>query len=84
MFALWQYHPARLTGSKEEAGADSIITRMDNLDSISEKVRLWGKDAAIRWLMRKNGWNLKTALAAIRLDRQLYAAEYDLAGWQAY
>ena len=84
MFALWLYHPARLTGSKEEAGKDSIIARMDNLDSHQENVRLWGKDAAIRWLMRKNGWNLSTALAAIRLDRQLYAAEYERAGWQAY
>lgn len=82
MFSLWQYHPARLTGRKEEEEKDSIITRMDNLDSIPENARLWGKDAAIRWLMRKNGWNLPTALAVIRLARQLYAAE--LAEWEAY
>lgn len=83
MFAIWQYHLAGLTGNKEEeAGKDSIITRMGNLDSIQEKARLWGKDAAIHWLMRKNGWNLPTALAAIRLARQLYVAE--LAEWEAH
>ena len=84
MFALWMYHPARLTGHNEEAGKDSIIARMDNLDFFEENVRLWGKDAAVRCLMRQNGWSLATALAAIRLHKQLYVAEYDLASWQAY
>lgn len=84
MFALWLYHPSRLTGRKEEeAGKDSIITRMDNLDAIQDNARQWGRDAAIRWLMRKNGWNLKTALAAIRIHRQLYAIECYLETWQA-
>lgn len=75
MFALWLYHPSRLTGRKEEAGKDSIITRMDNLDSIQDNTRQWGRDAAIRWLMRKNNWNLATTLAAIRIHKQLLAAE---------
>ena len=84
MFALWRYHPTRLTGRKEEAGRDSIIARMDNLDFFEENVRLWGKDAAVRWLMRQNGWSLATARAAIRLHKQLHATEYELASWQAY
>ena len=78
MFALWQYHPILLTGKKVKAGKDSIITRMNNLDAIGEKIRHWGKDAAIRWLMRQNGWNLATTLAAIRIHKQLFAIENDL------
>ena len=82
MQALWKYHPARLTGRKEEAGEDSMIARMSNLDSIQDNARQWGRDAAIRWLMRRNNWNLATTLAAIRIHKQLFAEECNLADWQ--
>lgn len=86
MYALWMYHPTRLSGRDPlaEIEKDSMLARMVNLDDFRVNIRCWGKDAAIRWLMRQNGWNLATALAAVRLARQLSASNESPDAWEAY
>lgn len=37
--------------------------------------KLWGKQSALRWLMKVKGYNLETALRVMCLHKQLLAAE---------
>lgn len=53
--------------------------RMRNISQcIDSGIKRYGRDAAIRQLMRQNGYNYATALRVITLGKQLFVAEYVL------
>ena len=53
--------------------------RMSNIsECVGSGIKRYGRDAAIRQLMRQNGYNYATALRVITLEKQLFVSEYVL------
>ena len=44
---------------------------MDLEFAAQHAVDIWGRHAAVKWIMKQNGWNYKTALRCICIAKQL-------------